>query len=151
MPLFLLSVAFLLCARFVSGSEVRLLGGKHAYEGRVEVLHNEEWRAICDHGWNFKAAKVVCRMLGFPDALRYTKGSVISYIWQITLRMSNLLLPVCFAILSCGTSTVSSAFVNNTLFHAQRESTNGYVHEKYIGLTFSESCIFWITAMQQQK
>lgn len=61
MPLFLLSVAFLLCARFVSGSEVRLLGGKHAYEGRVEVLHNEEWRAICDHGWNFKAAKVVCR------------------------------------------------------------------------------------------
>lgn len=74
MPLFLLSVALLLCARFVSGSEVRLLGGKHAYEGRVEVLHNEEWRAICDHGWNLKAAKVVCRMLGFPDALRYTKG-----------------------------------------------------------------------------
>ena len=69
-----LLVAFLSTLTFVSGSEVRLVGGKHAYEGRVEVKYDNEWRAICDHGWNMKAADVVCRMLGFPDALRFTKG-----------------------------------------------------------------------------
>lgn len=70
----ILLATFLLGARLVSGSEVRLVGGKHSYEGRVEVKYDEEWRAVCDHGWNMKAADVVCRMLGFPDALRFTKG-----------------------------------------------------------------------------
>lgn len=71
---FLLSAIFLSKVSLTSGSDVRLVGGKHAYEGKVEIFHDGEWRAICDHGWNFKAANVVCRMLGFPDALRYTIG-----------------------------------------------------------------------------
>lgn len=53
---------------------IRLRGGKHRFEGRVEVLRNGEWRSVCDHGWNKFAANVVCRMLGFPGALRYYKG-----------------------------------------------------------------------------
>jgi len=65
----------LLLAGVVSGfTGIRLRGGKHRHEGRVEVEHNGEWKAVCDHGWDKKAAKVVCRMLGFPDMLRYTKG-----------------------------------------------------------------------------
>lgn len=65
----------LLLAGVVSGfTGIRLRGGKHRHEGRVEVEYNGEWRAVCDHGWDKKAAKVVCRMLGFPDMLRYTKG-----------------------------------------------------------------------------
>ena len=76
MSRFLLPIALLLGLRITSGSEVRLVGGKHVYEGRVEVKYDGEWRAICDHGWNMKAADVVCRMLGFPDALRYTTGYV---------------------------------------------------------------------------
>lgn len=150
MPLFLLSVALLLCARFVSGSEVRLLGGKHAYEGRVEVLHNEEWRAICDHGWNFKAAKVVCRMLGFPDALRYTKGSVISYIWQITLNEQFFIAGLfcnfvvwykyCFERV-CKQYTLSCAKrVNKWLCTWEIHRTNLF-----------GKLYFWITAMQQEK
>ncbi|KAL9983471.1 hypothetical protein ACROYT_G005651 [Oculina patagonica] len=70
----ILLLAFLSALRLVSGSEVRLVGGKHAYEGRVEVKYDSEWKAICDHGWNMKAANVVCRMLGYPEALRYTTG-----------------------------------------------------------------------------
>lgn len=73
MSCFLLA-AFLLGLRLVNGSQVRLVGGKHSYEGRVEVKYDEQWKAVCDHGWNMKAADVVCRMLGFPDALRFTKG-----------------------------------------------------------------------------
>lgn len=53
---------------------IRLRGGKHRFEGRVEVEHEGEWRGICDHGWDKVAADVVCRMLGFPGALRYYKG-----------------------------------------------------------------------------
>ncbi|PFX29780.1 Lysyl oxidase-like 2 [Stylophora pistillata] len=56
------------------GVLVRLKGGKHLYEGRIEVLYNGTWKAVCDHGWERNGARVVCRMLGFPDVLRYTKG-----------------------------------------------------------------------------
>lgn len=59
-----------------TGLEVRLINGKHNYEGRVEVNYNGTWRAVCDHGWDRKAARVVCRMLGYPDVLRFTKGWV---------------------------------------------------------------------------
>ena len=69
-----LLAAFFSWLRFAGGSEVRLVGGKHEFEGRVEVKYDDEWRAVCDHGWNLKAAHVVCRMLGYPGALRYTKG-----------------------------------------------------------------------------
>ncbi|CAH3014529.1 unnamed protein product [Porites evermanni] len=54
---------------------LRLRGGKHRFEGRVEVEYNGQWRGVCDHGWDRNAAMVVCRMLGFPDALRYFRGS----------------------------------------------------------------------------
>ena len=53
---------------------VRLIRGKHRFEGIVEVEHDGEWRGICDHGWDKHAANVVCRMLGYPGALRYYKG-----------------------------------------------------------------------------
>ena len=54
--------------------KVRLVGGKHKYEGRIEILYKSEWRAVCDHKWNKSGARVVCRMLGYPDVLRFTKG-----------------------------------------------------------------------------
>ena len=56
------------------GVQVRMKDGKHFYEGRIEVLYNGTWKAVCDHRWNRNAARVVCRMLGFPDVLRFTKG-----------------------------------------------------------------------------
>lgn len=48
---------------------VRLQGSKPG-EGRVEVFHKGEWGSVCDDRWDFYDARVVCRMLGYSDALQ---------------------------------------------------------------------------------
>ena len=54
---------------------VRLADGPSPHIGRVEVYtsidedNNAAWGTICDDGWDFRDARVVCRQLGYRDAV----------------------------------------------------------------------------------
>ena len=51
---------------------VRLVNGKSAREGIVEVFYNNTWGTVCDDHFDEEEIKVICRMLG------YESGYVIS-------------------------------------------------------------------------
>ncbi|XP_065890349.1 scavenger receptor cysteine-rich type 1 protein M160-like isoform X4 [Dysidea avara] len=46
---------------------VRLVSGNNTslWYGRVEIFYNGSWGAVCDTGWGYEEANVVCRQLGF--------------------------------------------------------------------------------------
>ncbi|XP_030833785.1 deleted in malignant brain tumors 1 protein [Strongylocentrotus purpuratus] len=48
--------------------QIRLVGGSHPWEGRVEVLNQHEWGTICSVYWGKPDGDVACRMLGFSSA-----------------------------------------------------------------------------------
>ncbi|XP_050394984.1 neurotrypsin, partial [Patella vulgata] len=51
--------------------QYRLKGGSGPHEGRVEVLYNRRWGAICSDNWGPEEAAIVCDELGFDK-----KGAV---------------------------------------------------------------------------
>lgn len=55
---------------------VRLTGEKRKHtEGRVEVYYNGEWGTVCDDDFSIHAAHVICRELGFTEALSWAPGA----------------------------------------------------------------------------
>ena len=46
------------------------MNGATAREGRVEVYYEYAWGTICSYDWDIGDAYVICRMLGYPSAIR---------------------------------------------------------------------------------
>ena len=73
---------------------VRLIGGSHIYEGRVEVYHSGQWGTVCDDYWGKNDGDVVCRQLGYSRgaAKTWTRahfGVGTGPIWMDNLRCTG--------------------------------------------------------------
>lgn len=46
------------------------MDGSGPHEGRVEIWHDNAWGTICDDGWDWADANVVCRQAGYRGAVK---------------------------------------------------------------------------------
>ena len=49
----------------IKEGDIRLVGGRHMWEGRVEIFLLNIWGTVSDYGTSYTDATVVCRQLGY--------------------------------------------------------------------------------------
>nr|WNS50080.1 deleted in malignant brain tumors 1 protein-like protein 3 [Halisarca dujardinii] len=54
---------------------LRLTGGRHSFEGRVEQYHAGRWGTVCDDTWDMKDARVACNQLGLGEPAKAITGT----------------------------------------------------------------------------
>ena len=57
--------------------QIRLQRGTYSNQGLVEVYCNGEWGTICNDGFGYNEASVVCHQLGYNDYYSYDQLSML--------------------------------------------------------------------------
>ena len=68
-----------------SDGDVRLRGGTE-FAGRVEVCDNETWGTICDRGWNYEDARVICTQLNLTSDNLMGSGMLLDILVHTRFR-----------------------------------------------------------------
>ncbi len=55
--------------------DIRLIGGSTLSSGRLEILFNNRWTAICNTDWDDRDASVVCKSMGFISGRAVSNGA----------------------------------------------------------------------------
>ena len=82
-------------------AHVRIVDGRNIYEGRVEIYHDGQWGTVCDDNWERTDADVVCRELGFQEAVAahgnayFGRGSGPIWLDDVSCRGNELTLNSC--------------------------------------------------------
>lgn len=61
---------------YPEATNVRLSGGSHTMEGRVEIMKDGTWSTLCDDGWVDNEATIICKMLTPYPLNRYIKYNI---------------------------------------------------------------------------
>ncbi|XP_022110413.1 uncharacterized protein LOC110989982 isoform X2 [Acanthaster planci] len=77
-------------AGVVCSPSVRLVDGSGSYEGRVEVYWNGAWGTVCDDYWGLSDATVVCRELGFSNAIRALGSAFFGGGYGLDILLDNV-------------------------------------------------------------
>ena len=76
-----------------SETDLRLVDGANAHEGRVEIYHAGEWGTVCDDSWTTNDAEVACRQLGYAGTAsahtHATFGEGTGRIWMDDVRCAG--------------------------------------------------------------
>ena len=106
---------------------VRLVDGPGPLAGRLEVYYSGEWGTVCDDGFDNADARVVCRMLGYPDGQyisnRYGAGS--GRIWLDNVRCSGTETSIADCHTAAGALYAAVITMKTFQFHASQSGWSG--------------------------